>query len=193
LIETDSCGSIGQNSPRRRTLSGSYTPATTGLYTLEFRNYRGAWQNDDIVNYIDNIKLSPANPDLLISSDNISISSAGSVDLTLDAGASHAGEDYFLLASFGTHPGLDVYGHHIPLNDDVLFDYSKTHANSSIFQNTKGVLDASGSATARFSTPGAMGSTYLGTTMSFAYVLLSAPATPPVTYASQQVMVNYIP
>ncbi len=191
LIDTDSCGNIGQSVPRRRTLSGSYTPVATGVYTLEIYNYRNAMPTD-CYNYIDDVSLEPAAPDFFVENDNISISTGGSTTLTLSAGAAHGGADYVVLASFGCHPGFEADGFHIPLNQDMLFNFERIRLNSSIFQNTMGKLNAAGQATAVFNTLGPVSQAYLGTPFYFAFVLLSAPGTQPVTYVSFPVTVNMI-
>lgn len=191
LIDTDSCGSIGQSSPRRRALSGTYTPAVTGVYTLEIYNYRDSMPTD-CYNYIDDVSLQPASADFFIEEDNISIATGGSASMTLSPGAAHAGENYVVLASFGCHPGFDSNGFHIPLNQDLLFNYELARLNSAMFPNTLGVLNGSGEATAVFNTLGPVNQSYLGTQLYFAYALLTGPGSLPVTYVSFPVTVSFI-
>ncbi len=164
------------------------------MYTLEINNSRYLSAGSDYKNYIDNITVGPADPDLMINGEsNISVASGRIVFMIIDAGAAHAGEDYFLLASFDSYPGFTASGHYVPLVQDVVFDYSKKNANSSVFMNSKGVLDASGKATPWFNTLGPVDPAYVGKTISFAYVLLAGPGTPPVTHSSNKVMVSFIP
>jgi hypothetical protein len=193
LIATHSAGYVPQGyPPKRYTLTGTYTPTVTGLHTLEIFNYRYK-EKDDYFNYIDNISLVPRNPDFYIETPNISVATGGNVQLTLDADVSHAGEDYFVLMSSGSAPGLTLNGVHIPLNWDAYFTFSKNMANGLIFQNTRDVLDASGQAIATFNTNGAVNAIHLGRHYTFAYVLTDGPGKPPVTYASFPVLVNFIP
>jgi hypothetical protein len=193
LIATHSAGYVPQGyPPKRHHLTGSYTPTVTGLHTLEIYNYRYA-NKDDYFNYIDNIVLEPEATDFYIETPNISIATGGSTQLTLDAGASHSGEDYFVLMSAGNAPGFTVTGVHIPLNRDFYFTYSRSMANGIIFKSTRGVLDASGRAIATFDTNGAVNSIHLGKHYTFAFVLTAAPGQLPVTYASFPVLVNFIP
>jgi hypothetical protein len=191
LIVNDTCGYI--DGMKRKTLSSAYTPMSTGLYALDIYNYRNSYPTTSVYNYIDDIKLIPQNPDLTITEGNISISAGRLVKVTLDAGVSHAGEDYFLLASFGSYPGFNLDGIHVPLNRDYFFRLSYRMANSAMFQNSMGVLNSSGMAVVWFSTMGPVDPQYLGKQIYMAYLLTSGPATRPVTYASLPIMLSFIP
>jgi len=164
----------------------------TGLHTLEIYNHRNTAPTD-CYNYMDDFALTPQNPDLYIETYNLSVGTGGSTNLTIEAGASHAGEDYFLLASFGSSPGFNIDGQHVNLNMDALFNISRRNPNSARFQNSMGTLDAYGRAVVTFDTLGSVTPTYEGTTLSFAYVLLSGPGQRPVTYSSLPVLLNFIP
>jgi hypothetical protein len=73
------------------------------------------------------------------------------VPFTLDLGAANAGRSYHLLGTAnGTTPGITFQGISLPLNSDVIFRASYQSANTGRFQDTLGVLDASGRAQARF-------------------------------------------
>jgi len=191
-IAYDSAGNVQQNVPKRHHLSGTYTPTVSGLYTLDIYNHYNG-NKTQFWTHIDDITLAPQTPALSLDTPNISVATGGSVQLALDAGASHANEDYFVLMSFGVHPGFDANGVHVPLNMDYVFNYSKTHANSSVFQNTMGVLNGSGQASAAFDTIGPVDSAYLGTQLYCAYILLAGQLQPPVTFASNHVIVNFVP
>lgn len=191
LIDSYSAGYLSQSVPKRVTLSGSYAATFTGVHTLDIQNSRSATQVD-CYNRIDNIVIAPQNPDLILEEWNIGVYSGGSVQMTLDAGPAHAGAHYVVAASFGSFPGFTMSGVNVPLNMDMLFNYSRTHTNTPMFQNTMGVLDANGQATAKFDTRGSIDPSYLGTTFTFAFVLLSGPMQLPVTYASYPVLVNFI-
>ena len=193
MIASDSCGSIPQSSPRRRTLTGTFTAATSGPHVLEFHNWRSISPSTSVINYIDDISLKPANPDFFIETDDISVASGGSTTMTLSAGAAHGGEPYLVLGSLGTHPGFTLDGVHVHLNVDALFNYSKAHINSVVFQNSFGTLDAAGQAACTFDTVGPPNPAFLGMSFDFAYVLLTAPGSRPITYGSLPVKVNFIP
>lgn len=192
LIATDKCGYLPQDVPKRRHISGTYTATTTGPHTLEFYNWKSG-NKDKVWNHIDDITLTPQNPDIFIDNGDISIATGGSAQITLDAGAGYAGADYLVLASFGSHPGIVRDGVLIPLNSDFLFNYSLGHRNSAMFQNTLGVLDAQGQATAVFDTLTSVDPSYLGVPLTFCFVLTSGPLQTPVLYASFPVLVNFIP
>ena len=191
LIANDKCGYVPQSVPKRNHISGTYTATAPGPHTLEFYNYRNA-SEEKLWNHIDDISLVPQNPDFFIEDANIPIS-GGSAQLTLDAGPAHAGQNYLVLASFASHPGLMLDGILIPLNTGFLFNYSLSQRNSAMFQNTEGVLDSQGQATAVFDTQGAVDPKYLGVPIVFSYVLLDGQTQRPVKYASFPGLVNIIP
>jgi hypothetical protein len=178
---------------RRHTFTGTYTATTSGPYTIEFHNWRNAAASNDIKNYIDDIVLEPAVADFSIETDNISVSTGGSVDMALLAGAAHGGEYYFVLGGLGTYPGFTLDGVRVHLNNDALFAYAQSHPNSGAFQNSFGVLNGSGQATCSFNTGGPTNPAFLGLSFNFAYVLLTSPGTRPITYGSLPVKVNFIP
>ncbi|MFT5288137.1 MAG: hypothetical protein ACI8QS_000165 [Planctomycetota bacterium] len=79
----------------------------------------------------------------------------GSAQISVNIGPNYAGAKYLVVASAsGTSPGVIVSGVDIPLNPDVVTDLSQLFANTAIFQNNVGVLDATGSATVGFDTLG---------------------------------------
>ena len=136
--------------------------------------------------------MTPQNPDLVLEECNIGVYSGGSVQMTLDAGPAFAGKDYVVLASFGSYPGFTMNGVNVPLNMDALFHLSRTHTNNPMFQDTLGVLDANGRATAKFDTRGSIDPGYLGTTITFAFVVTQGQMQTPLLYASYPVLVNFI-
>lgn len=191
LIANDKCGSL--NGKKRRTLKASYTPLSTGIYTIEFYNYRNSAPNSSVNNYIDDITLEPQYKDLFADDINISVKTGGVVELTLNAGPVHSGEHYLLLASFGDYPCFTMDGFECPLVRDRFYFYSLTNANTAMFQNTIGTLDGLGIANARFSTQGVVDPLYKGQQVYFAYALLKSPMQRPLRYVSIPVMVNFIP
>ncbi len=191
LIASDSCGSIGQSSPRRHTLNGTFTPTTTGYYPLVITNSRNLTQID-CYNYIDNVVVVPQNADFIITDRNISITSGRLVTMTLEAGAANANKKYIVLGSWGCMPGMNVDGHMLYLESDWLFNYTKSNFNNTMFQNTFGVLNGQGKAIARFLTFGPLNSSYLGQNIFFSYAVLTGNGRP-VTYTSVPAMCSFVP
>lgn len=84
----------------------------------------------------------------------------GSIDVSIanaaqswqiEAGAAQAGRVYLVLGSLsGTAPGVLLDGHVLPLVPDAYTTYTLTAPNQVPLFGTLGVLDANGSATARF-------------------------------------------
>ena len=83
----------------------------------------------------------------------VSLASGGGQSLSLDAGSAHAGRYYVLAGSSGATPGFVFGGVHIPLNPGSYFAFSLGNPNSSVFQNSMGVLDPQGRAQARVQLP----------------------------------------
>lgn len=190
MIATNSCGYLSGR--KRATLSATYTPTSDGFYTVEFYNYRSAVPTC-INNYIDDFYLEPAVQDLTTNTYTLSCAAGGLAKITIDAGAAHGGEPYFLLASFGCQPGFNADGFHVPLNRDPLFNFSMATANSMMFQKSKGVLGSTGVAVSWFSTMGAVNPIHLGKEIYFSYVLLSGSGIRPITYVSIPIMMTFTP
>lgn len=86
--------------------------------------------------------------------DSLSLSAGGAQNLSLEAGASLAGDLYLVLGSAsGTSPGLAVDAVVLPLNVDSYLLLSLSSAGSGLFQGTLGFLDAAGSASASLQLP----------------------------------------
>ena len=105
--------------------------------------------------------------------DLISVATGGQVNFTLNAGGAHAGRHYLLAGSFsGTSPGFTLPGNlaTLPLNLDGLTYLMVGQANSFLFQNFQGTLDAQGRASATLNL-GPMPSTVSGFCIHFAYLL----------------------
>ncbi len=101
----------------------------------------------------------------------ISVSAGGRQDWQLVAGTAHANQFYVLAGSYGTTPGLPLFGLHIPLNPDPWLQLSLSLANSAIYQNTIGVLDGTGRATASLVLPPLNDPSLIGQPLWHAYVL----------------------
>ena len=107
----------------------------------------------------------------------------------LDATAANAGDIYVLVASLsGTEPGLPLGPQLVlPLNPDAMLQASLDLANSSIFVNSLGLLDAAGRANTTFATPPSLLSSQLGRPLAFAF------ATLPFDFVSAAVSLTIVP
>ncbi len=96
-----------------------------------------------------------AGSDLLLDQRILSLATGGTVTFTLDGGASHAGEAYWLVGSLaGTYPGTPLQGFTVPLDSpDPYLDFTLMNPNSSVLSNTLGFLDSMGRAQAQFHLP----------------------------------------
>lgn len=117
---------------------------------------------------------SAACPSLRTDWGSLSVTFGGEQELQLDAGAANAGSLYVFAGSVsGTSPGLPLGGVTVPLNPDAYFSLTLALANVAPFENTFGVLDASGRAEAEISIPaGLLGATQAGLTLNHAAVVL---------------------
>ena len=83
----------------------------------------------------------------------ISMSQGGTQNFALDAGLQFAGQGYLLAGAFQTSPGFPVGPVVIPLALDFWLIGSVNGANTALYPNTLGALDAQGRATAAFVIP----------------------------------------
>ena len=85
---------------------------------------------------------------------SLSATTGGTHTMYLDAGAANAGSLYLVAGTTsGTRPGFMLGGHNVPLNLDWWLNLSCTAANTTVYGNTMGLLDAQGRATATFNFP----------------------------------------
>jgi hypothetical protein len=93
-------------------------------------------------------------PTLLADGGEVPLNTPVTINFTLSAGPEYAGNQYFLLAGVsGTYPGTTLpSGLNIPLNFDAITILVLAYPHSSVFQNFYGTLNASGEASAAFST-----------------------------------------
>lgn len=147
-----------------------------------------------IYSYSDNISVSPATADFSIDVMNVKCSSGGTVNFSLDAGASNANKDYWIWMTLsGTYPGFTFSGIPVPLNQDILF---QTGLSYPLLPGTTGffaALDGAGQATASVDMPVDRPHAMMNIPINFAYVLLSPGPSAPITYASLPVLIKYIP
>jgi subtilisin family serine protease len=123
----------------------------------------------------------------------ISQSAGGVINLTIEATAARAGQDYWVLASAsGNTPGVSYLGGvTIPLNPDSAHTQSIVLANTPTFSNSKGVLDGFGNGTTTINVAaGSLPLSFVGGSLSFAYGTLSGGT---VSYASNPVNVDVLP
>lgn len=106
----------------------------------------------------------------------LSTSTGGQQGLTLDAGLAHAGQAYFLLGSVtGTAPGVPIGGGQtLPLIPDVYTSITIQFANTSVFANTRGTLDALGVAAAAINLPTGTPPSLVGITLYHAFLATTA-------------------
>lgn len=112
---------------------------------------------------------------------SLSIATAGSQVLSLDAGPANAGRQFWMLGSVsGTVPGLTFNPNvTLPLNPDLYLNFTIATPNSSILANSLGVLDGSGKATSTFNLPTGLRPAFIGTVINHAYILVG-----PTNFAS---------
>ncbi len=118
-------------------------------------------------------------------------SEGGSQSFSLDAGAKHAGDSYWLLGSLGTNPGLVLQGVSIPLNFDVYFLFTLEFANTAILPNSRDTLDASGQGACSFVLP-SVGSENDGVTFYHAFVVFD-DLTGKAEFSSDTVPLTLVP
>ncbi|MBU0755982.1 MAG: hypothetical protein KJ645_12635 [Planctomycetes bacterium] len=192
MIDSHNFGSVVEGVPEYTTLTGTYTPATTGLYTLEIENTRNAVYRTDTTNFIDNIKLEPIDP--MLSADKQILAIWNPTDITMDlaAGPAFANRNYWMFLGYtGTFPGVNLSGINIPLNFDALFELGLSYPG--ILPGTSGffgTLNGSGEAEAFFTwNPSA---DFMGLTLYFSYVVLSPGGGLPILAASNPVNLTVV-
>lgn len=120
---------------------------------------------------------------------SISEATGAAISFTLDAGASNGNRKYVILGSLsGFEPGTALPGGSavLPLNWDWFTDFVFSQANSALFVNFLGWLNANGQATAQFNCPPLPG--YAGTLLHFAYCCNN-----PFNFASNPVTIKLVP
>ena len=119
----------------------------------------------------------------------LSESTGGTINFTLDAGAWNANRNYLLLGSVtGTEPGTPLPGGKatLPLNWDNFTNVIINMVNSSVFTNFQGKLDGQGNGTAQLNLPPVPGTA--GLTMYYAFALNN-----PWDFASNPVPIEIVP
>lgn len=173
------------------TLSGTFTPPETGVYTLDIYNYRTNAINT-IINYIDQVIIRPVDSTLANNPAGISVSTGATSKLTFTGPTELSNKNYIILGgSHGSVPGRDIGGYFLPLNADFLTYFIIDHANNPIFENFEGVISPPGYAEAFFNTLGPVPPSLSGTSIVFTLVVLDGPRTPPIHHISNPVLVFF--
>ncbi|MEW6744192.1 MAG: sialidase family protein [Planctomycetota bacterium] len=135
--------------------------------------------------YVDTVNL-----DFYTDTAELPVGTGGTVQFTINIGPNSGGQDYWVLGSIsGTSPGITLgNGILLPLNFDAFLLLTVVQANSASLVNTRGTLDATGSATAAI-TSGPLPGSLAGTVLYFATLLSSgAPS-----YATNPTVVTLVP
>ncbi len=128
---------------------------------------------------------------------SVSVTSGGSVSLSLECGKLSANESYLVLSSFsGSSPGLDVPAGgkmlHVPLNFDALTQIGLSFANTPYFAQFLGQLGVEGNAVSQFTIPaGALPPSLVGTKFTFAGLTFAGGQ--PIRYVTNPVDVALTP
>jgi hypothetical protein len=119
-------------------------------------------------------------PSLLGYPTYVSAGFGGAIDLWLEAGPEHAGRVYLLLGSRGgTDVGVAAGSFVLPLNPEPYFFFTLSSPNEAPLSGSLGILDANGSASARFTLPPGAPYKLVGTQVHHAYAVLD-PVLPEV-------------
>ena len=124
----------------------------------------------------------------------ISVVNGGSQALALDATVANAGLPYVIVGSAsGTTPGLLLDGLNLPVNVDLYTFVTLDNANTAVFQNTVGVLDAAGQAAAAIAVPPGSDPALIGLQLNHAYAVLQlTPTLLQVVFTSDPVSLDFI-
>lgn len=176
-------------------MSGSFTPPTTGIYTLRIENYRNVKADVSCLkNFIDNISLLPSQPDFEVSATNVDFDTGGAVDFSLHAGKDNGNMGYWIWMSVsGTYPGFNLTGQNVPLNWDALLEFGLYYPGFPGTVAFLGTLDGDGEGAASLTLPVNTDLLLSEMPIHFAYVVASSGFKLPVIYASMPVHVKYIP
>ncbi len=120
----------------------------------------------------------------------LSRSAGGVQTLAIDAGLRHSGASYVLLGSLaGTWPGIALGPLTAPLNLDPYLVYTLQNPNAAPLSGSRGMLDTSGRAVARFTLPPGLPGSLAGLRFAHAFGIVS----PTVDYVSNPVELAIIP
>jgi hypothetical protein len=194
LIIEDHCGNLQPNSNVRHSVSGTYLAAADGPVLLQVYNWKDGEVDSLNVNWIDDIRVRPVDPDFELSPRKISCTQGGSSNLSLTAGPDHGNKTYLVLSCVtGTWPGFSLSGIDVPLNTDDFTWIALSLVNTPLFENFMGLLDAAGEAQARLNAPGGLPPEMMGLALYFDFLVLQNPGGPPVLKSSFPGHVLFVP
>ena len=127
--------------------------------------------------------ISSASLPLAASNHLLSISQASTQNLSLDAGAAHAGRLYWTFGNFaasGSVPGVNLGPVNIPLNPDPWTQVTIDFANTAALSMTKGTLDGNGQASASLNSLAPQPAAPLGLTLQHCFLVYQSG--PPDAY-----------
>ena len=192
MIDSHSFGYV--SGTERTSLSGSFTPNSTGLYTLHIENERDDYSTPLLFNYIDNISLAPAVTDFHVDTLNIQCATGGQASFALNAGPSHGGDGYWIwMSASGTWPGIKTNNVTVPLNWDAVLLFGLYYPDFPGSNGFLGNLNGNGKATASLIFPADPLQVMKGVPLNFGYVLTSPNTPVQVFYASFPVLLKYVP
>jgi len=132
---------------------------------------------------------------LMTDTDTLPASSGSVVNFFLDATSKNANRHYFMLGSVtGTSPGTPLPGGLVvlPLNWDVFTNIVFALANTPVFSNFHGVLDANGTATAKLDATGLIPPAAIGAHLYFAYLVYTPGLLVPYDFVSNSVDIEVV-
>jgi hypothetical protein len=186
LIASHDFGSLTEGQPEFLVLTGTYTPTTSGYYTLDIENSRPVATDANVKNFIDNIKVVPTEYMLATDGQTFPFWYPTTVNFYLTAGPEMANRDYWMWTNFsGTYPGVVLNGITVPLNYDPLVSLCLDNPGL-IHSDFIGQLDGSGHATI----PVKIQTSYIGLTLYFSYIVLSPGGGQPILAASNPVNIT---
>ncbi|MEX1024651.1 MAG: hypothetical protein WD226_06190 [Planctomycetota bacterium] len=123
----------------------------------------------------------------------ISVAAGGTQQLALDAGPAFGGRVYFVVGSaHGTSPGFSFGGAFLPLVFDAYTTATIRDANTGAYNNTLGVLDANGEASASLVLPALSAPALAGISVHHAFVAFD-PGFPSIGFVSNPVSLRLVP
>ena len=125
----------------------------------------------------------------------VSVSAGGAQTWELDAGPEHAGMSYLVLGSVtGTSPGFPLDSVELPLVVDSYTLYMLFAANQPPYNQSVGLLDTQGRATASFNVPAGLQTTLVGQQFYHAYVVLElTPTLLEAVFTSNPTAIGLVP
>ena len=182
------------NGDKYATITGTYTPAVSGMYTLHIENTCNLVATTDRHNYIDNISIKPETIELDIEDINIPCQTGGTATFDIKMGLANKNKEYWMwMSATGTYPGFQLNGLEIPLNWDVLFEFGLFNSGLPGLSGLIGKLDFFGMAKPQITLPPDPQLMMVGFPFNFAFVLTAPGYSLPITFVSAPVHIKYVP